>query len=100
MSEFSLLPIRLLQFYGKKAIPIFFPSFKTAQIVTYRSVIELYEKCLSFNDTEALQIINEEYNIEEIMSFSSNHSQVPFIDAVCIRFSPLICLPSAQMIPS
>ena len=74
MAEISLLPVRLLQDYGRLAMPVFYPSFNVKKVTTCRSVIDLYKKCLEYKDVEALQLLSEQYDIERIMSFDLKYA--------------------------
>ena len=68
----ALIPIQLLETYGQQSMAVFYPDFfQTAHVITYRSVIELYNKCLAYKDDIAIAVLSDTYDINHIMAFDS-----------------------------
>lgn len=64
----ALIPIQLLETYGQLSMAIFYPDFfQTKHVITYRSVIDLYNKCLMYKDADAIAVLSDTYDINHIM---------------------------------
>ena len=57
--------------YTNKELRIFFRIEEQNKHLTYRDVIDLYEKCLRKKDIFGLMLLNNNYNLEEIMKFDN-----------------------------
>ena len=75
MIKRTLLPLRLMENYGKTKMTVFYPdSWPSNRIVTSRDVIDLYRYCLKMDDAEALQLLSETYDINALMEFDKTYN--------------------------
>ena len=74
MSKFSLLPLRLKDSYGQKKLQVFYPDvYPNAHNITYREVIDLYDECVRRNDADAIELLQKNYDLEEIFEFDEKY---------------------------
>lgn len=73
MSKFALLPLRLKELYGLKKLHVFYPDiYPNAHCITCREVIDLYDHCHRMNDTEAIELLRKNWDLEAIFDFDRN----------------------------
>ena len=79
MANNAILPVRLMNKYGRSRLPLFYPDDGLDDVSwTYRDVIDLYNDCLIRKDTEALQLLAGTYDIEAMMKFDNQyHLEIP-----------------------
>lgn len=64
-----LLPLRLKADYGMKRLSFFYPELYPNDKITYRDVINLYEECLHYRDVDAINLLNNNFDLEHIFAF-------------------------------
>ena len=74
MAKETFLPLRLKRLYGMRKMSMFYPELQLNTISwTYRDLLNLYQDCFKRGDVEALQLLTEKYDLEEIQRFDSTY---------------------------